>query len=318
MDSVPVLISLYHPFPRTLSLSLPRSTPIASLSALLAPLCPVPQQRLEYSSGRSLPALAPHAAPEPTLSALDGAASGAGGVFLRLSVRVLGGKGGFASQLRAQGGRMSSNKAQNHDSCRGLDGRRLSTIKEAQRLANYLATEPDRQAAAAKAAQEKLDELNAEIKRLERAAGVAAAAASGPAEASGSGEASSSGSGGGVKRRLDDQKYVEESREIVSGVKDAVRAAMLKKRKKAKTTSPPAAPADAPTADASTSPTGSSEKENAAPVVEVPIEETEEGDDAAQVDAAAKEGEVADVVAPVAEGKGKGKAPVKGSRRAKK
>lgn len=28
---------------------------------------------------------------------------------------------------------MSSNKAQNTDSCRGLDGRRLSTIKEAQK-----------------------------------------------------------------------------------------------------------------------------------------------------------------------------------------
>jgi len=129
MDQVAVLVSLYHPFPRTLSLSLPSSSPIASLSSHLATFCPPSQQLLQYSTGSTLPSST------LPISSLNGASEGQGGVFLRLGVKVLGGKGGFASQLRAQGGRMSSNKAQNTDSCRGLDGRRLSTIKEAQRCA---------------------------------------------------------------------------------------------------------------------------------------------------------------------------------------
>lgn len=52
---------------------------------------------------------------------------------LSLNVRLLGGKGGFGSQLRAAGGRMSSGKNNNTDSCRDLNGRRLSSIKEAKR-----------------------------------------------------------------------------------------------------------------------------------------------------------------------------------------
>lgn len=54
-------------------------------------------------------------------------------ITLDVCVRTRGGKGGFGSQLRAAGGRMSSGKATNTDSCRDLSGRRLSTIKEAQR-----------------------------------------------------------------------------------------------------------------------------------------------------------------------------------------
>lgn len=54
-------------------------------------------------------------------------------ITLHVVPRLLGGKGGFGSQLRAAGGRMSSGKATNMDSCRDLSGRRLGTIKEAQR-----------------------------------------------------------------------------------------------------------------------------------------------------------------------------------------
>lgn len=54
-------------------------------------------------------------------------------IELEICARMLGGKGGFGSQLRAAGGRMSSGKATNVDSCRDLSGRRISTIKEAQR-----------------------------------------------------------------------------------------------------------------------------------------------------------------------------------------
>ncbi|BGP35793.1 hypothetical protein JCM10296v2_007645 [Rhodotorula toruloides] len=257
---IPVLVQLYHPHPRTLSLALPASTPLASLPSLLDNYCPTSQQRLSYASGRLLPRLSSIA----PVSSLAGAKKDEGGfVTLRLGVRLPGGKGGFASQLRAQGGRMSSNKAQNTDSCRSLDGRRLSTIKEAQKLAKLLESEPDRLAAAALAKQRKLDELNAEIKRLERQAGVDAAQ-SGAVEASGSGTApSTSGGGGGGNKRKLDAHYVEESREIVSGVKDAVKAAMLKKRKKAKASSPADAAAASTDVTKATGSSGSTgEKEN--------------------------------------------------------
>src|ERR1700748_1715654 len=66
---------------------------------------------------------------------------------LRLSTPLCGGKGGFGSQLRAAGGRMSSRKKKNqgdaHASSRNLDGRRLRTIKEAKALAEYLAVKPE-------------------------------------------------------------------------------------------------------------------------------------------------------------------------------
>ncbi|KAI3341429.1 telomere stability and silencing-domain-containing protein [Ustulina deusta] len=68
-------------------------------------------------------------------------------VSLRLSLPLCGGKGGFGSQLRAAGGRMSSKKKRNqgdeNGSSRNLDGRRLRTINEAKALAEYLAIKPE-------------------------------------------------------------------------------------------------------------------------------------------------------------------------------
>ncbi|KAF2737531.1 hypothetical protein EJ04DRAFT_510192 [Polyplosphaeria fusca] len=66
---------------------------------------------------------------------------------LRLTVPLCGGKGGFGSILRAQGGRMSSRKkrddADANGSSRNLDGRRLRTVAEAKALAEYLAAKPE-------------------------------------------------------------------------------------------------------------------------------------------------------------------------------
>lgn len=66
---------------------------------------------------------------------------------LRLTVPLRGGKGGFGSQLRAAGGRMSSkrkrNQREDNGSSRNLDGRRLRTINEAKALAEYLAVKPE-------------------------------------------------------------------------------------------------------------------------------------------------------------------------------
>ncbi|RPA87035.1 hypothetical protein BJ508DRAFT_410617 [Ascobolus immersus RN42] len=68
-------------------------------------------------------------------------------ISLRLVPALVGGKGGFGSQLRAAGGRMSSKKKrngeENNDSCRNLDGRRIRTVKEAKALAAYLEIKPD-------------------------------------------------------------------------------------------------------------------------------------------------------------------------------
>ena len=64
---------------------------------------------------------------------------------LRLAVPLCGGKGGFGSQLRAAGGRMSSRKKrqEDHGSSRNLDGRRMRTVNEAKALAEYLAIKPE-------------------------------------------------------------------------------------------------------------------------------------------------------------------------------
>ncbi|EKD12817.1 hypothetical protein MBM_09046 [Drepanopeziza brunnea f. sp. 'multigermtubi' MB_m1] len=66
---------------------------------------------------------------------------------LRLSLPLCGGKGGFGSQLRAAGGRMSSkrkrNQGEDNGSSRNLDGRRLRSVHEAKALAEYLAIKPE-------------------------------------------------------------------------------------------------------------------------------------------------------------------------------
>ncbi|KXJ96836.1 telomere stability and silencing-domain-containing protein [Microdochium bolleyi] len=71
-------------------------------------------------------------------------------ISLRLSMPLCGGKGGFGSQLRAAGGRMSSRKKKNqgdeNGSSRNLDGRRIRTVNEAKALAEYLAIKPEMEA----------------------------------------------------------------------------------------------------------------------------------------------------------------------------
>src|SRR4051794_3629568 len=54
-------------------------------------------------------------------------------VNVNLKLRILGGKGGFGSMLRAQGGKMASQKTTNFEACRDLNGRRLRTVNEARR-----------------------------------------------------------------------------------------------------------------------------------------------------------------------------------------
>lgn len=69
--------------------------------------------------------------PDVTIASLQRHASFP--VEIEVVPRLRGGKGGFGANLRSAGGRMSTGKSTNVDSCRDLQGRRLGTIKEAQK-----------------------------------------------------------------------------------------------------------------------------------------------------------------------------------------
>lgn len=132
-------------------------------------------------------------------------------VTLLLTPATLGGKGGFGSQLRAAGGRMSSRKnkrnaqteEQRNGSNRNLDGRRIRTITEAKNLATYLAMKPDMDK---KEREEKRKRWEAVIDAAERRE-----------------DEVKRGKGGNV--RLDGQ-WVEQKEEVEAKTRDAVLAAM--------------------------------------------------------------------------------------------
>ncbi|EJD06738.1 uncharacterized protein FOMMEDRAFT_76490 [Fomitiporia mediterranea MF3/22] len=232
--STTLLIDTFHPFP-SLALTLPSETLLADVPSHLLDFIPSFSEldlALTLPSG-SLPL---DSRPLSALWARDAAYFGNGNdedvaygakscrlISLRLVPRLRGGKGGFGSQLRAAGGRMSSQKTSNNDSCRDLNGRRLSTLKEAKTLAAYLEFEPERKKAQQEAQRAKLE-------KLEKRLGI-----------NGKGKEKADGDDApvGAKRRFDDTEYLEQSRDIVDNVKSAVVAGMLKKKKKAKTSPSP-------------------------------------------------------------------------------
>jgi hypothetical protein len=218
-----VLIQAFAPFP-TLSLLVPDTTEISELFPLIKgkyrsfPLSLASSLVFSTHSGHVPP-------PQSPISDLKAISSNI--VSLRLSPRLLGGKGGFGSQLRAAGGRMSSQKTNNNDSCRDLTGRRLSTIKEAKKLAEYIQHEPDRIAAKAEAEKAKLE-------ALERKLGIEPSLSSTkPSDPNSPPDVLA-----GKKHRFDDTEYLEKSRDLKDGVRNAVAAALLKKKKKAKLSHP--------------------------------------------------------------------------------
>ncbi|PKI85551.1 hypothetical protein MVES1_000080 [Malassezia vespertilionis] len=157
-------------------------------------------------------------------------------VELEVRVRLLGGKGGFGNMLRAQGGRMSARRKDgNTDACRDLQGRRIRTVNEAQALAEYIANEPERQAALdtkqkakyaklermlGRAPKTKVDFEEAATKLDDAGEGLGGAPEAGPARAP------------KRKERLDDHDYVEQSRELVENARSAVASAMKKRKGK--------------------------------------------------------------------------------------
>ncbi|KAH9481686.1 Telomere maintenance protein SDE2 [Psilocybe cubensis] len=222
-----VLIQAFAPF-QTLTLSAPESAKISDLLPLIHEKYPAFPTSLTSSvlfsthSGQVPPA-------DSLVSDLKSLDASDELVTLRLSPRVLGGKGGFGSQLRAAGGRMSSQKTNNNDSCRDLTGRRLSTIKEAKKLAEYIESEPARLAAKAEAQRLKLENLERKLGIEKSASSSKSNDPNAPAEVL-----------AGKKHRFDDTEYLEKSQELKDNVKNAVSAALLKKKKKAKLSHPPA------------------------------------------------------------------------------
>ncbi|KZT29658.1 hypothetical protein NEOLEDRAFT_1127409 [Neolentinus lepideus HHB14362 ss-1] len=205
--SITVLVSTFPPFP-TLSLSIPSDTPFQSLYRLLYARYPNLPLSDDLFLSPQYGVVPPSSTPVSELGRSDCSESEHDLISLRLSPRLMGGKGGFGSQLRAAGGRMSSQKTSNNDSCRDLSGRRLSTIKEAQKLAAYLESEPERKKAQKEAEKKKLEALEKKLEHGDPAVG--------------------------SKRALVDSDYLEQRREIVDNVKNAVSAGLLKKKKKAK------------------------------------------------------------------------------------
>ncbi|THV48310.1 hypothetical protein BGAL_0256g00130 [Botrytis galanthina] len=129
--------------PSTLSLPLPTTTTISELQDKLYERIPSQDRRLILTtiSNKLLSA--------ESTSPISDLLSNPDDEFLslRLSARLCGGKGGFGSQLRAAGGRMSSKRKKGqgdqNGSSRNLDGRRLRTVNEAKALAEYLAIKPE-------------------------------------------------------------------------------------------------------------------------------------------------------------------------------
>jgi hypothetical protein len=143
-QNINVLLSTFGGLglPPTLALHLPPSSTISDLWEHIASRVPSTNSRLILTtlSNKQLPAASDDSIIKYCSSSDDDFLS------LRLGVPLCGGKGGFGSQLRAAGGRMSSRKKRNqedHGSSRNLDGRRLRTVNEAKALAEYLAIKPD-------------------------------------------------------------------------------------------------------------------------------------------------------------------------------
>ncbi|PNS17020.1 hypothetical protein CAC42_4984 [Sphaceloma murrayae] len=145
-STINVLLTTFHglDLPATLNFPLCDELPISTFADLLSERLPCDFRHLRLSTRRNQ-----HVDPtssQPISSLIDDDETDF--LSLQLTSVLLGGKGGFGSQLRAAGGRMSSRKNRNNNrdpnaSSRNLDGRRLRTVTEAKALAEYLATKPE-------------------------------------------------------------------------------------------------------------------------------------------------------------------------------
>ncbi|KND00114.1 uncharacterized protein SPPG_04456 [Spizellomyces punctatus DAOM BR117] len=137
-----------------------------------------------------------------------------------LLLRLPGGKGGFGSMLRAQGGKMASQKTTNFEACRDLSGRRLKTVNDAKKLADYLEKEPERKR---KRQEELMKKIEEGLKEPQK-----------------------------QKIRYHDPEFVSSHEKVMEDVKDAVTKALAAAPSKAAAPRKPSPPALAqPAADLS-------------------------------------------------------------------
>lgn len=186
--------------PPTLALPLSPSTTVSELRERIDERLPANESKLILTtlSNKQLPSSSELPISEYLSTLEDDFLS------LRLAVPLCGGKGGFGSQLRAAGGRMSSRKKRtqdDHASSRNLDGRRLRTVNEAKALAEYLAIKPEM-------------EKKEKEKRRERWEQIVQASEEREAEIK-----------SGSKGRIDG-KWVEDKEEASEKTRDAVLAAL--------------------------------------------------------------------------------------------
>lgn len=157
-------------------------------------------------------------------------------ISLRLSAPLCGGKGGFGSQLRAAGGRMSSRKKRNqgedNGSSRNLDGRRLRTVTEAKALAEYLAIKPEMEQREKEKRRERWEQIVEMAERRE--------------------EEIKHGSGGRM-----DGKWVEDKEESVDMIRNAVLASRQTKQPNDRSLSSSSSAASAEESEASENKRGS-------------------------------------------------------------
>ena len=186
--------------PTTLSLPVDASTPLTDLRQQLSKRLPCLDTRLIFTTNSGKEIKSSQALVSSLLSSDHDKL-----LPLRLSVPLCGGKGGFGSQLRAAGGRMSSrkknNQGDNNNSNRNLDGRRLRTVNEAKALAEYLALKPDMEKKEKEARRKRWEQVVAMAERRE--------------------EEIRNGSKGKV-----DGKWVEDKEEAGERAREAVIAAM--------------------------------------------------------------------------------------------
>ncbi|TKY90836.1 hypothetical protein EX895_000834 [Sporisorium graminicola] len=260
---ISVLVESFDPFPKHLCLSLPAQATAAdvldgfshALSAKTSTSFSITHHGRRLSSGSKLSGLS--------------SSNNAFPVVLQLRALLPGGKGGFGSMLRSQGGKMSAGaRNTNNDSCRDLNGRRLGVLKEAKKLAEYLEGESERKRQMDEAQKKKYAKLERMLGRAPRSEKDLAEAAEKMADAgeefdtdgSSSPEAGpsrpvntsvhrknpdgSSTAAAGTKRkeRIEDSQYIEQSREIVENVRSAVASAMMKKKKKLNKSKPKSTP----------------------------------------------------------------------------
>ncbi|KAG6054376.1 hypothetical protein E4U17_003838 [Claviceps sp. LM77 group G4] len=157
--NVNVLITTFGglSLPPTLVVPTSEDTTISQLREEIVGRLPVSDHRLIITtlSNRQLPEISEAPISTYLSSSQDEFLS------LRLAVPLCGGKGGFGSQLRAAGGRMSSRKKnqENHGSSRNLDGRRLRVVNEAKALAKLIETKPEMEKKEKEKRRERLEQI---------------------------------------------------------------------------------------------------------------------------------------------------------------